>query len=218
MSTLLKDVATGGSATATACIFTNPLEVIKTRLQLQGEMAASASAVRYTGVADTAVKMVRHEGVMSLQKGLVPGMIYQIFMNGTRLGTYPSLKRVLRYDDSETVANFARGLCAGAISGGMGAVIGSPFFMVKCRLQAQSSAGGVDGFQHNYKGMTDGLLQVLLAHYMPSSCSCFPHAAVNLLPTEFFGPLVPSSGFSWTTGVQVRGCGWLVQGRRWCCS
>jgi hypothetical protein len=35
---LLTDIATGGSATATACIFTNPLEVIKTRLQLQGEM------------------------------------------------------------------------------------------------------------------------------------------------------------------------------------
>ena len=73
---------TGGSATATACIFTNPLEVIKTRLQLQGEIqargSAAAAAPRYKGVGDAIVKMAQQEGVLSLQKGLVPGMIYQV--------------------------------------------------------------------------------------------------------------------------------------------
>jgi len=81
-------------------------------------------------------------------------------MNGTRLGCYPTLKRMLNYDGSESFVNFARGLSAGAISGGMGAVVGSPFFMVKCRLQVQSSAGGAEGHQHHYKGMTDGLSKV----------------------------------------------------------
>jgi len=73
----LTDVATGGSATATACIFTNPLEVIKTRLQVQGEMQ-SGGAARYKGVGDAMMQIARHEGVLSLQKGLVPGMIYQV--------------------------------------------------------------------------------------------------------------------------------------------
>ena len=84
----------------------------------------------------------------------------QIFMNGTRLGCYPTLKGLFNYDGSESLANFARGLSAGAISGGMGAVVGSPFFMIKCRLQVQSTAAGADGFQHHYKGMVDGLTQV----------------------------------------------------------
>ena len=71
----------------------------------------------------------------------VPGMIYQVFMNGTRLGCYPTAKRLLRDDGSESMANVARGVCAGAVTGGMGAVVGSPFFMVKCRLQGCEAAG-----------------------------------------------------------------------------
>ena len=336
----MTDIATGGSATATACIFTNPLEVIKTRLQLQGEMKAvssGAGSVRYNGVADAMVKIARQEGVLSLQKGLVPGMIYQvvslglhahllpgrmilrrmpipvfidmrcvsslrssflaplysstyvhsvseqcctrsclqhlqhpyeslqytspkrssldlykyrsmdkslpislwhaifskrtmqnprawcsmsvrecenaprlppnagwvrqcppnsfqnsvlqtsasalspspprvyiplcsigpdpgptpqIFMNGTRLGTYPTLKRFLHYDGTDSLADVVRMIFAAALSGGMGAIVGSPFFMVKCRLQAQSTAAGVDGFQHHYRGMMHGLMSV----------------------------------------------------------
>ena len=157
---LLADVATGGSATAAACIFTNPLEVVKTRLQLQGEMqgcTTGAQPQRYKGVADAIVKMARQEGAAALQKGLAPGMVYQVFMNGTRLGCYPTLKRILNTDGAD---NFLQALGAGAISGALGAVAGSPFFMVKCRLQAQSTVSGVDGFQHHYKGMTDGLLKV----------------------------------------------------------
>ena len=68
-------------------------------------------------------------------------MIYQVFMNGTRLGCYPTAKRLLRDDGSESMANVARGVCAGAVTGGMGAVVGSPFFMVKCRLQGCEAAG-----------------------------------------------------------------------------
>jgi hypothetical protein len=42
MSEKLRGFVLGGVATSTACIFTNPFEVVKTRLQLQGELDASA--------------------------------------------------------------------------------------------------------------------------------------------------------------------------------
>lgn len=142
----------------------------------------AAGAFRYAGVADAMVKMARQEGLTSLQKGLVPGMIYQIFMNGTRLGCYPTAKRLLQDDGSESLANVARGVCAGAATGGMGAVVGSPFFMVKCRLQAQSTASGIDGFQHHYKGMIDGLIQARLPFFKPS-CSFTTHTLRAWLPT-----------------------------------
>ncbi len=39
MSSLFTDILIGGIATSFAVIFTNPMEVVKTRLQLQGELA-----------------------------------------------------------------------------------------------------------------------------------------------------------------------------------
>ncbi|KAJ1476324.1 mitochondrial carrier domain-containing protein [Baffinella frigidus] len=86
---------TGGSASAMACLFSNPLEVVKTRLQVQGEMAASAPK-KYTGLMDALVKIPREEGLRAIQKGLGPGMLYQFAMNGARLGSYPTLKKIFK--------------------------------------------------------------------------------------------------------------------------
>eukprot|EP00287_Rhodomonas_sp_CCMP768_P012650 CAMPEP_0196719266 /NCGR_PEP_ID=MMETSP1091-20130531/2306_1 /TAXON_ID=302021 /ORGANISM="Rhodomonas sp., Strain CCMP768" /LENGTH=305 /DNA_ID=CAMNT_0042060187 /DNA_START=57 /DNA_END=974 /DNA_ORIENTATION=+ len=159
---LLSDIVTGGSATSIAAIFTNPFEVLKTRLQVQGELSKAGHAVRYNGLVDCAVKMAREEGILSLQKGLYPGMAYQFFMNGARLGCYPSLKRMFGDDGSHSALNVVRQVSAGAFSGALGAVVGSPLFMIKCRLQVASSsaASGAVGHQHQYKGLIDGLTQV----------------------------------------------------------
>ena len=40
------DILTGGFATSFAVIFTNPMEVVKTRLQLQGELAIKGGRTR----------------------------------------------------------------------------------------------------------------------------------------------------------------------------
>ncbi|EKX47831.1 hypothetical protein GUITHDRAFT_162598 [Guillardia theta CCMP2712] len=162
---LMTDIITGGTAASLACVFSNPFEVVKTRLQLQGEMANSAAQGRvYKGLIDAFMKIPREEGVLAIQKGLVPGMVYQFFMNGARLGIYPTLKRLLNDDGSHSPMNVLRQIGAGATSGAIGAVIGSPFFMVKCRLQAMSkiakNSGTLHANQYDYKGMVDGLVKV----------------------------------------------------------
>ncbi|RHY11835.1 hypothetical protein DYB25_001035 [Aphanomyces astaci] len=43
-------------------------------------------------------------------------------------------------------------MAAGATSGALGAIMGSPFFLVKARLQAQSSAVSAINAQYHYKG------------------------------------------------------------------
>ena len=56
---------------------------MKTRLQLQGELGKVVGAHHhYKGVADTFVRMAREEGILSLQKGLTPGIIYQVTERG----------------------------------------------------------------------------------------------------------------------------------------
>ena len=61
----------GGMAACFAVTLTNPLEVVKTRLQLQGELAVRNQAPKvYTGVFQALGVIARNEGIRGLQKGL----------------------------------------------------------------------------------------------------------------------------------------------------
>ena len=73
------EVLAGGLSAATACMFTNPLEVVKNRLQLQGELLARGEYVKtYRGPVHGLMVMARTDGLVSLQAGLGPAMLYQV--------------------------------------------------------------------------------------------------------------------------------------------
>lgn len=151
-------------AACCACIFTNPSEVVKTRLQLDGEGSTRATAhVRqYRGVAHAFSTIARLEGIRGLQAGLLPALCYQIAMNGTRLGLYDPAQRALvaltGADPSSTLLKAA----AAAGSGAVGATFGSPIYLVKSRLQAQSEHFRVKEVAR-YNGLWDGLSSVFRA-------------------------------------------------------
>ena len=122
-----------------AVTFTNPWEVVKTRLQLQGEQSISkiSSVSKPYGNAITAfTKILRYEGVIGLQKGLMPAYVYQILLNGIRLGMYEPLKMTFQRFNG-TSSSSTQSLQAismigsGAISGMLGACIASPFYLIK---------------------------------------------------------------------------------------
>lgn len=64
----------GGAAACTAVTVSNPFEVAKVRLQLQGELAKGGGEKVYKNVGDVLVKTWRHEGVGGIQRGLVPAV------------------------------------------------------------------------------------------------------------------------------------------------
>lgn len=81
------EFALGGLAAVGAGFFTNPLEVIKTRMQLQGELSArSKYVVQYKNFLHAGYVIAKHDGILSLQAGLVPGLWFQLCLNGFRLG------------------------------------------------------------------------------------------------------------------------------------
>lgn len=126
------DFAMGAIACCAACVFTNPLEVVKTRLQLQGELCARGSYQRhYRGVLQALWVVGRTDGLRGLQKGLSVGLIYQGVMNGVRLGSYS-------YCEALGITSFHGGsLLSGAGAGALGAFIASPAYLVSspsCRL------------------------------------------------------------------------------------
>jgi len=122
---------TGGLAASVACFFTNPLEVAKTRMQLQGELVARGQhAVHYRNVVHAFFTIGRVDGLLALQKGLVPGLWYQFVMNGVRLGFYQRVVDMGLTKDKNGHVSVVRSVAASAFSGCIGAAVGSPLYMV----------------------------------------------------------------------------------------
>ncbi|XP_073792434.1 solute carrier family 25 member 34 isoform X1 [Danio rerio] len=149
------DFGLGALACCGACVFTNPLEVVKTRLQLQGELRARGSYRRlYRGVLQALWVVGRTDGLRGLQKGLTAALLYQGLMNGLRLGSYAQMQ----------AAGVTDGPCcsliAGAAAGALGAFIASPAYLVKTHLQAQTVAAIAVGHQHNHQGMSSALVSI----------------------------------------------------------
>ncbi|XP_069803601.1 solute carrier family 25 member 34 [Dendropsophus ebraccatus] len=143
------DFVLGASACCLACVFTNPLEVVKTRLQLQGELRARGSYTRhYRGVVQAMLAVGQADGVRGLQKGLTAGLLYQGMMNGVRFYLYSHA------EDMGLTEQPGGNVAAGAIAGALGAFIGSPAYLVKTHLQAQTVAAIAVGHQHNHQSVS----------------------------------------------------------------
>ncbi|MEQ2163153.1 hypothetical protein GOODEAATRI_027271 [Goodea atripinnis] len=119
------DFVLGALACCAACVFTNPLEVVKTRLQLQGELRVQGSYhIHYRGVLQALWVVGRTDGLRGLQKGLSAGLIYQGVMNGVRLGSYSWCEAL------GITAVHGGSLLSGAGAGALGAFIASPAYLV----------------------------------------------------------------------------------------
>lgn len=123
------DLVLGASACCLACVFTNPLEVIKTRLQLQGELQAPGTYPRpYRGFVSSVVAVAREDGLCGLQKGLAAGLLYQGLMNSVRFYCYSlACQAGLTQQPGGTMV-------AGAVAGALGAFVGSPAYLVSASL------------------------------------------------------------------------------------
>lgn len=92
---------------------------------------------------------------------LPPQYVYQVLLNGCRLGFYEPLRKATTtaiFKDPN-VQSLGINIFSGAASGILGAAAGSPFFLVKTRLQSYSPFLPV-GTQHNYKNSIDGLSKI----------------------------------------------------------
>lgn len=141
-----------GLAACGACLFTNPLEVVKTRMQLQGELQAPGTYQRhYRNVFHAFITIGKVDGLAALQKGLAPALLYQFLMNGIRLGTYGLAEAGGYLHTAEGNLSPARSAAAGAMAGVMGAYLGSPIYMVKTHLQAQAASEIAVGHQYKHQ-------------------------------------------------------------------
>ncbi|KAK4988256.1 Mitochondrial oxaloacetate carrier protein [Elasticomyces elasticus] len=125
----------------------------------------------YRGVLHGISVIFKNEGLKGLLRGLNCAYIYQMTLNGCRLGFYEPIRTHLNslfvhrtLTDSKSPAaiatqNLPINIVSGATSGILGAAAGSPFFLVKTRLQSYSPFLPV-GTQHHYRNAWDGVRQI----------------------------------------------------------
>ncbi|KAJ7313069.1 hypothetical protein JRQ81_004336 [Phrynocephalus forsythii] len=159
------DFILSGVAACGACLFTNPLEVVKTRMQLQGELRQPGTYTRhYRNVFHAFYTIGRVDGLAALQRGLLPALCYQFAFNGLRLGIYGIVetKGYLRAPDGRISP--LRTVAAGAMAGAVAALASSPIYLVKTHIQAQSAAEIAVGHQYQHQGMFHALLMIHKEH------------------------------------------------------
>ncbi|KAM9997059.1 hypothetical protein ACTFIZ_002017 [Dictyostelium cf. discoideum] len=160
----------GSLASICATTVTNPIELVKTRLQLQGELQLSQRI--YNGVWDAFKQIYKTEGIRGLQSGLIPAYFSQATMQGIRLGSFDLISNALGAKPNQDYF-FLKNLLAGATAGAIGAAAGSPFDLVKVRMQAANMyksdpqfVGYSSSFaafkqiiqKEGFKGLTRGML------------------------------------------------------------
>lgn len=114
----------------------------------------------------------RHEGIRGIQSGLGPALLFQVALNGTRLGAYTTLRAGVVSALGED-RQYLASVLAGATAGALGALVGSPFNLVKCRMQAQSPHFKALE-QHTYRNGWDALRQI----FKGMCGACFRASAV----------------------------------------
>ena len=119
-----------------ACVaefVTFPLDLVKTRLQMQGE-GLQGKGTKYKGMILTGVGVVREEGLTKLWQGVAPGMARHVVYSGVRMTLYDILRS--NYKAKENLGLMDRA-ALGMLSGGFGQLVASPADLVKVRMQME---------------------------------------------------------------------------------
>lgn len=120
---LWESIALGGASCVFTVNFTHPIETVKTRMQISGN-----------GVIQVVGSTFRKEGVAAFWKGIVWGWAREASYASIKLGAYAPVRDAIGagHKDSPFYLKFT----AGAITGGVGSIVGNPFDVMKTMAQA----------------------------------------------------------------------------------
>lgn len=124
--------ATAGVATS---LCTNPIWIVKTRLQLQNRDLAKDSARRYTGMINAWTRIVREEGPLTLYRGVGPSL-WLVSTSAIQFMLYEELRNFVagQVEGGEAGLGTPHFLAMGATAKGLASTITYPLAVTRARL------------------------------------------------------------------------------------
>ncbi|XP_076460113.1 mitochondrial uncoupling protein 4-like [Babylonia areolata] len=139
-----------GLSITAACVaetVTYPLDLTKTRLQIQGEHLHRAApehggvgvktTVPHRGMLATAVGIVREEGLRKLWQGVPPALYRHVVYSGCRMSFYEVLREKVFKKNADGTFPLWKASLSGLCAGAMGQFVASPTDLVKVRMQME---------------------------------------------------------------------------------
>ncbi|KAG8737305.1 mitochondrial aspartate-glutamate transporter agc1 [Ceratobasidium sp. 414] len=149
---LMWELIAGGTAGGCQVIFTNPLEIVKIRLQVQGE-AAKVEGVAPRG----AVHIVRQLGLFGLYRGAVACLLRDIPFSAIYFPAYAHMKKdVFNEGYHGKKLGFSETLLSAAIAGMPAAYLSTPAGTYIPDRAVEARTG-----QTSYKGITDAFTKIM---------------------------------------------------------
>lgn len=174
-------LASSAEAGALVCLCTNPVWLVKTRLQLQTPLHQTQL---YSGLYDALTTIMKEEGWRGLYKGIVPSL-FLVSHGAIQFTVYEELRKVIvdfkskRRKQNPDRANNLLNSADYAILGGSSKIAAMlltyPFQVIRARLQQRPSGNGIpryvdswhviretarfEGLRGFYRGITPNLLK-----------------------------------------------------------
>ncbi|RXN01246.1 hypothetical protein EOD39_7353 [Acipenser ruthenus] len=143
---LFAEILAGGCAGGSQVVFTNPLEIVKIRLQVAGEIT--------TGPRVSALSVIRDLGFFGLYKGAKACFLRDVPFSAIYFPCYAHIKAAFADEDGRVGPGSL--LLAGSLAGMPAASLVTPADVIKTRLQVAARAG-----QTSYTGVIDCFRKIL---------------------------------------------------------
>ncbi|KAI5637805.1 mitochondrial carrier protein domain-containing protein [Phthorimaea operculella] len=145
----LKFAFGGGAGMAATCIV-QPLDLIKTRMQLSGGDKSSFAVAK---------EIIAREGFLKLYAGLSAALLRQATYTTTRLGVYTYLFDSYRESNQGASPGFMTKAVMGILAGAIGAFVGTPAEVALIRMTADGRLPKDQ--RRNYKNVADALMRIV---------------------------------------------------------
>ncbi|XP_022668256.1 solute carrier family 25 member 35-like isoform X2 [Varroa destructor] len=161
----MADIVIGSCASIIATVVVHPVDVVKIRIQMQGELKRRGQyKVYYRSVPHAITQVIKYDGIRAIYRGIFPAAGYQLISQGLRLGLFQSIEDLGLTRNENMESSIPLSALSGAACGAISAFIASPLFMVKSLMMIRSASKIAVGYQRNYTGTMHALRDIYGTH------------------------------------------------------